>query len=135
MKFSANRLVLIIGAFILALMAVDGLVQLNRAGMAEFGFGESQWVTADSAAAIFMIGLIVGMVLGIAIFFYNLVLREKKYAEEPDDLDLLLDEIEREESEENAFFSDEKKTEDRGEAQAPRDPWERPADWWMREDD
>ncbi|MEM6279259.1 MAG: hypothetical protein AAF491_11245 [Verrucomicrobiota bacterium] len=135
MKFSANRLVLLIGAFILALMAVDGLIQLNKAGMAEFGYGESQWVTADSAAAIFMLGLIVGMVLGIGIFFYNLVLREKKFSEEPNDLDLLLDEIERDEAEENAFFADEKKTEERGEPQPPRDPWERPADWWMQDDE
>lgn len=133
MKFSANRLVLLLGAFILALMAADGLAQLNKAGMAEFGFGESHWVTADSAAAIFMIGLIVGMILGIAIFFYHLVLREKKYAEEPDDLEQLLQEIEEEEASENAFFAEDKPAEDRGEAS--RDPWERPADWWQREDD
>lgn len=132
MKFSANRLVLSVGAFILALMAVDGLIQLNKAGMAEFGYGESAWVTADSAAAIFMIGLIVGMILGIGIFFFHLVLREKKYAEEPDDLEALLEEIEREEAEENAFFSEENQTEEKSQA---LDPWERPADWWMREDD
>ncbi len=134
MKSTANRLVFIVGAFILALMAVDGLIQLNKAGMAEFGFGESSWVTADSAAAIFMVGLIVGMVLGIAIFFYHLVLRERKFAEEPDDLDQLLEEIEREGAEENAFFHDEKRNTDE-KSEAPLDPWERPADWWMREDD
>ena len=132
MKFSANRLVLSVGAFILALMAVDGLIQLNKAGMAEFGYGESAWVTADSAAAIFMIGLVVGMILGIGIFFFHLVLREKKYAEEPDDLEALLEEIEREEAEENTFFSEENHTEEKSQA---LDPWERPADWWMREDD
>lgn len=134
MKFSANRLILIVGAFVLALMAVDGLIQLNKAGMAEFGYGESAWVTADSAAAIFMIGLIAGMVLGIAIFFFHLVLREKKFAEEPDELTNLLDEIEREEAQENAFFADEApgQTDEKSEA---LDPWERPADWWMRDED
>lgn len=132
MNSTANRLVLIVGAFILALMAVDGLIQLNKAGMEEFGYGESKWVTADSAAAIFMVGLIVGMALGIAIFFFHLVLREKKYAREPDDLEALLEEIEREEAEENAFFSEENHPE---EEHKTLDPWERPADWWMREDD
>lgn len=132
MKSTANRLVFIVGAFILALMAVDGLIQLNEAGMEEFGYGESQWVTADSAAAIFMVGLIVGMVLGIAIFFFHLVMRERRYAEEPDDLGALLDEIEREEAAENAFFSEDKHTE---EEHKTLDPWERPADWWMREDE
>lgn len=135
MKPSANRLILIVGAFVLALMAVDGLIQLNKAGMAEFGYGESAWVTADSAAAIFMIGLIAGMVLGIAIFFFHIALREKKLAEEPSELDALLAEIEREEAEENAFFSEELPGQSEEKSEAPLDPWERPADWWMRDDD
>ncbi|MDF1826330.1 MAG: hypothetical protein P1U68_16915 [Verrucomicrobiales bacterium] len=133
MKLSPNRLILIVGAFVLALMAVDGLVQLNKAGMAEFGYGESAWVAADSAAAIFMIGLIAGMVLGIAIFFFHLVLRERKLSEEPDELTALFAELEQDEAEENAFFADETaQTEEKSEA---LDPWERPADWWMREED
>ncbi len=134
MKPSANRLILIVGAFVLALMAVDGLIQLNKAGMAEFGYGESAWVAADSAAAIFMIGLIGGMILGIAIFFFHIALREKKLSEEPNELDALLEEIEREEAEENAFFAEDRHNQSEEKSEA-LDPWERPADWWMRDDD
>ncbi|MEM9017410.1 MAG: hypothetical protein AAGC68_10370 [Verrucomicrobiota bacterium] len=127
MKPTANRLVLIIGAFILALMAVDGLVQLNRAAMSEFGLGTSHWVNADSAAALFLIGLVAGVVLGIAVVFGYLMWREKKYAEEPDSLDTLLDELAEEEEDENPLFVEENSFEEKAEN---LDPWEKPADWW-----
>ena len=110
MKSTANRLVFIIGAFILALMAVDGLIQLNQTAMAEFGLGSSAWVAADSAAALFLIGLVAGMVLGIGIFFGYLVWREKKYSEEEDQVADLLDELAREEAEENPLFVEETPT-------------------------
>lgn len=133
MKSTANRLVLLIGAFILALMAIDGLVQLNDTAMDQFGYGQSAWVNADSAAALFMIGLVAGMVLGIGIFFAYIVWREKKYAEEPDEVRELLDEVSRDmEQEDNPLYVDDPSAEEFAE---PTDPWERPADWWKSDQD
>lgn len=115
-------------------MAVDGLVQLNRAAASEYGFGTSSWVTADSAMALFLVGLVAGMVLGIAIFFAYIVCREKKYAEEPDEVAMLLEELAREEqNEENPLFVEDHKS--REENSETLDPWERPADWWKQDDE
>ena len=63
MKFSVSRLAFIFGAFILGLIAIDGLVQLNREAYAGFGMGTSHWVAADSAMALFLVGLVAGIVL------------------------------------------------------------------------
>ncbi len=134
MKFSANRLAFIFGAFILGLMAIDGLLQLNREAYAGFGMGTSQWVNADSAMALFLVGLVVGLVAGIGIFFGYLVWREKRCTETPDGLDALLEEIAREEAEEeeNPLFVEDNSFEEPIES---LDPWERPADWWKRDED
>ncbi len=131
MKLSWNRLALTLGAFILALMAIDGLVRMHQTEMANFGFGESPLVAADSAAALFLVGLIAGVVLGIGIFFGYLIWREKRYAEEPDDLDILLNEI-AEDEKRNAFCLEDNSSEDKVES---LDPWERPADWWKSADE
>jgi hypothetical protein len=132
MKLSWNRLALIFAAFILGLMVIDGLIRMNRSAMADFGIGESTLVNADSAAALFLIGLIVGVVMGIAIFFGYLIWREKKYAEEPDPLDLLLEEIAEDERRDALYVEDSANTSDRGES---LDPWERGADWWKTADE
>lgn len=134
MKFSANRLVFIFGAFILALMAIDGLVRLNSSALSAYGFGESAWVTADSSLALFLVGLVAGMVLGIGIFFGYIVWREKKYSEENDEVAALLEEIAREEaaSENPLFVEDNRQMEEPSET---LDPWERPADWWKQDED
>ena len=117
----------------LALMAVDGLIQLNQSALADFGLGASTWVAADSAIALFLVGLVAGMVGGIGLFFGYLVWREKKYAEEPDELDALLEEVSREVDLENPLFVDDAPTAD--EIPESTDPWERPADWWKSEDE
>ncbi len=134
MKFSANRLAFILGAFILGLMAIDGLIQLNREAYSGFGVGTSQWVAADSAMALFLVGLVAGLVVGIGVFFGYLVWREKRLAETPDELDALLEEIAREEAEEeeNPLFVEDNAFEEPIES---LDPWERPADWWKRDED
>ncbi|MCG8602342.1 MAG: hypothetical protein MI807_19515 [Verrucomicrobiales bacterium] len=134
MKFSANRLVFIFGAFILALMAIDGLVRLNSSALSAYGFGESAWVNADSSLALFLVGLVAGMVLGIGIFFGYIVWREKKYSEENDEVAALLEEIAREEaaSENPLFVEDNRQMEEPSET---LDPWERPADWWKQDED
>lgn len=135
MNFSWNRLALIIGAFVLALVVVDGLVKMNASAMSDYGVGESPLVAADSAAALFLVGLVAGMVIGIGIFFGYLVWREKRYAEQPDEVALLLEEVAAEEKR-NAFHRDRDREESYGEEHAETlDPWERPADWWKRADD
>lgn len=132
MKSSRNRLALLFGAFILALMAIDGLIRLQRSASSQYGFGESTLVVADSAAALFLMGLIVGVVLGIAVFFGYLMWREKKYAEEPDSVDLLLEEIAEDEKRNALFVEDNFSSDDRSES---LDPWERGSDWWKSADD
>lgn len=134
MNASWNRLALLIGAFILALVVVDGLVKMNQQAMADYGTGEGPLVAADSAAALLLIGLVAGMVLGIGIFFACLVSREQRYAEETDEVALLLDEVAAEEKR-NAFHRERERhhEESHGEEHAETlDPWERPADWWKR---
>lgn len=133
MKFSANRLAFIIGAFILGLMAIDGLIQLNREALSDFGMGQVAWITADSTIALFLVGLVAGMILGIGLFFGYLVWREKSCAEAPNEIEELLAEIAREEQEEeNPLFVEENSYEEPIES---LDPWERPADWWKRGED
>ncbi|MDF1850473.1 MAG: hypothetical protein P1U85_06560 [Verrucomicrobiales bacterium] len=133
MKSTANRIVLLVGAFVLALMAVDGLIQLNQSALAEFGYGESTWVQADSAMALFLVGLVAGMLLGIGIFFGFIVWREKQCTQETDDLDALLEEVSREADLANPLFVDESPSGE--EIPEPTDPWERPADWWKNGED
>ena len=96
MKFSLNRLAFIIGAFVLALMAIDGLIQMNKSVLNSYGAGESSWVEANSATAMLLVGLVAGMLLGIGSFFAVIVWRQKKSTEEPDQVDILLEEIARE---------------------------------------
>tara|TARA_B110000305_G_scaffold236682_1_gene298512 strand:+ start:835 stop:1236 length:402 start_codon:yes stop_codon:yes gene_type:complete len=132
MKFSLNRIAFIVGAFVLALMAIDGLIQMNKSVLGSYGAGESTWVEADSAAALLLVGLIGGMLLGIGSFFAVLVWRQKKLIEEPDQVDILLEEIAREEA--NALFVEEKRS-DESNASESLDPWERTADWWKNADE
>jgi hypothetical protein len=113
-------------------MAIDGLIQMNKSVLGSYGAGESTWVEADSAAALLLVGLIGGMLLGIGSFFAVLVWRQKKLIEEPDQVDILLEEIAREEA--NALFVEEKRS-DESNASESLDPWERTADWWKNADE
>lgn len=133
MKHSLNRIFFLVGAFVLALVAIDGLIQLNNSALSEYGAGESELVKADSAAALFLVGLVAGMVLGIGIFFATIAWRSKKYAEEPDEIALLLEEIAREE-EANALIVEENNSAEENNTESS-DPWERSADWWKNADD
>tara|TARA_R110000850_G_scaffold55877_3_gene132024 strand:+ start:1162 stop:1566 length:405 start_codon:yes stop_codon:yes gene_type:complete len=132
MKFSANRLAFIVGAFILALMAIDGLIQLNREAFSGFGFGQNTQVQAGSTAALFMLGIVGGMIIGIGLFFGYLTWRGKRNSEQPDEIEALLEEIAREEEEdENPLFVEDNQMEEPIES---LDPWERPSDWWKQSD-
>ena len=131
MKFPLNRLALIVGAFILVLMAIDGLIQMNSAAMADFGFEASSQIAPDSTLALFLVGLIAGMVVGIGMFFGFLMYREKMCAEQPDSLDELLNEIALE-ADTDALFVEDNSMEEKAEKM---DPWEKPADWWKSDED
>ena len=115
-------------------MAVDGLVQMNKAALADYGFGQSHLVTADSVTAMFLVGLVVGMVFGIGLFFGYLVWREKKYAEDPDQIEALFEELAREAEEEDALFVEESSMDEQQHSES-LDPWERSADWWKNADE
>lgn len=135
MKFSWNRVALLVGAFVLALTAVDGLLRMHETAMADFGSGQGPLVAADSAMALFLVGLVAGMVLGIGVFFGYLVWRERRFAEEPDEVSLLLEEVAAEErrsalhrEREDLYGGSDEKGEN-------LDPWERPADWWKKTDE
>ncbi len=131
MKFRWNRLALIVGAFVLALTAVDGLVKMQGQAMEGFGTGQGPLVEADSAMALFLVGLAVGVVLGIALFFGYLMWRERRFAEEPDPVAQLIEEVAADQRR-SALHREESYGEERAET---LDPWERPADWWKRSDD
>lgn len=132
MKFSLNRLAFIIGAFVLALMAIDGLIQMNKSVLGSYGAGESAWVEANSATALLLVGLVGGMLMGIGSFFAVIMWRQKKHIEEPDQVDILLEEIAQEEA--NALFVEENRSDESSSSEA-LDPWERTADWWKNADD
>lgn len=145
MKSTANRLFLIFGAFIIGLMAIDGLVRLNRSAQPYYGAGSGAWVEANSAAALFLVGLVLGVILGIGLFFASLVWRERRLTEDDAerDLDALLAEIEKLDDDEGEveegfdygrplFGGDDSAPEDFAET---RDPWEKPADWWKSGDE
>jgi hypothetical protein len=124
-----------VGAFVLALTAVDGLLRMHETAMADFGSGQGPLVAADSAMALFLVGLVAGMVLGIGVFFGYLVWRERRFAEEPDEVSLLLEEVAAEErrsalhrEREDLYGGSDEKGEN-------LDPWERPADWWKKTDE
>ncbi len=134
MKFSWNRLALIVGAFVLALTAIDGIAKLQGSVASDYGFGQGPLVAADSATALLLVGLVVGMVLGIALFFGYLLWRERHCGEQqPDEVSLLLEEV-AEEERRSAFHRE--REEGWGEERAETlDPWERPSDWWRHADD
>lgn len=125
-----NRVALIVGACFLALIAFDGIASL---GNADFGIGVSDRVDADSTLAIFLLGLVLGLVAGIGIFFTYIVLREKKFANDPSEVDALLDEIAAEKQE--ALFLEDSSSNHEDEKAETLDPWERPSDWWKSSDE
>lgn len=133
MKTSWNRLALIVGAVVLALTAIDGLAKMNSGAMRGFEASPAPLVAPGSAAALLLLGLIGGVVLGIAIFFSYLVWRERHGATQPDEVALLLEEVEAEEKR-SAIHREREEGygEDRPET---LDPWERPADWWRDADE
>ena len=81
--------------------------------------------------AVFFLGLILGVLTGIGIFFAHIVRREKEQEEEEDELALLFDEVSRDEEMEE--FQQGMREERSGENREERDalePWEKGADWW-----
>lgn len=133
MKFSWNRAALIFGAVILGLTVMDAWTRVPDATTGGNGAGQDSLIAAEGVAALFLLGLVAGLVLGIGLFFLYLLAREKEYAEKPDELETLLNEISKADLDQtqiagNSFSDDEEHAE-------TLDPWERPADWWKSVDE
>ncbi len=98
-------------------------------------------VLADSALAMFLIGLAVGVPAGIGLFFVYLVSRERRETEQDRQMDEVLASLAESESKPSGpwagFGGDShQSTEGGGEVTEDlHDPWERPADWWRHAED
>lgn len=127
------------GGAVLALGLVNGQAMAVSAGSVG-SVGGASGVMADSALAVFLLGLAVGVPAGIAMFFAYLVMREKRETEQDrqmEDLMASLEETEARDSPWNGSASrrDFRQTTDVETAEDPKDPWERPADWWRHAGD
>lgn len=109
--------------------------------MSAFAKGGSMEATtgvfADSTLAVFLLGLAVGVPAGIGLFLAYLILREKHETEQDREMDELLEslsepitQIDRDPWDEGG--SDSPQTMDAEATEEPRDPWERPVDWWRQ---
>ena len=109
---------------------------------AEVFAGNESAVAADNALAMFLLGLAIGVLIGIGLFFGYLVIRERRRAESSDQLDELFEALDAVEDPwalpvENRFQF-ERDIESREPEEEPiesLEPWERPADWWRNRDD
>jgi len=125
MKSPINRTAILFASAILGLVVLDGLIQLRNDGW--LGSTLSWHVRPDSAMAFFLLGLTLGMIGGIGLFFAHLIWRQKLVDEETRELDLLLEEVALAEDDDFSLTED-SMVDERGEL---KEPWERPADWWM----
>jgi hypothetical protein len=95
-------------------------------------------VLADSALAMFLIGLAVGVPSGIGLFFTYLILREKQETEQDRQMDELLASL-AESGADSSPWSDSapdgRQTLEGEATEERRDPWERPTDWWRHAED
>lgn len=126
-------------AIILA-MGIAGLLAMDLIGQSHPAVSEPLpeigGVAADSAAAVFLVGLICGLLLGIGLFFGYLMLRERQENLQPDGMALLFEELNQLGADDfddiDDYFGDEDAVEEHADS---IDPWERPADWWKGEDE
>ncbi|NNE93550.1 MAG: hypothetical protein HKN23_18030 [Verrucomicrobiales bacterium] len=137
MKFFAKPLhtaATIVGALLIGLLCLDLFVQAKGF---TFGSGVGSWVEAENTMAVFFLGLILGVLAGIGIFFAHIVLREKRQNQEQDELALLLDSSADSESDEMEWELPGEFARDESREEGPEalEPWERGADWWKVEDD
>lgn len=129
-----RRIAIILALGIAGLLAMDLIGQSYPA--ASVSLPEISGVAADSAAAVFLVGLISGLLLGIGLFFGYLMLRERQENAQPDGMALLFEELNHLGTDDfddiDDYFGDEEAVEEHADS---IDPWERPADWWKGEDD
>ena len=126
-----GRIASFVGVLVILLLCADGAA------------GPGEQVAADSALAMFLLGLAIGVPTGIGLFFGYLILRERRQIEQPDELDSLLDELDSADQDPWSTPADTGFRFDRDAAfrdaeEEPietHDPWERPADWWRDSDD
>ena len=132
-KKPLNSIAVIFGGFLVALLSADFFMETQSQN---FGNGVSTNVKEDSILAVSILWLIVGMLIGIGMFFVYLVVREKKQQTEQDELALLLDEVSRDDTVFDAedWLSTSEMPEASEDNTQALDPWERGADWWKNEE-
>ena len=126
-----GRIGSVVGFLLLGILCIDATA------------APSDGVAADSALAMFLLGLAIGVPAGIGLFFGYLILRERRHIEQPDELDTLFESLEAEDNDPWTAPADTGFRFDRGSAfreaeEEPietHEPWERPADWWQDSDD
>ena len=129
---------LAVGLGVVALSVVE-----TRAAVTVAGFAPVETINglgADSAMAMFLIGLAVGMVSGVALFFAYLVMREKAETEQDREIDALLNAISQSDGASRRVWGrgEDREAHESLETEGGeecRDPWERPADWWRHAGD
>jgi len=132
-KKPLNSIAVIFGGILVALLCADFFMETKNA---PFGNGVSTNVKEDSVLAVSILCLIIGMLIGIGMFFVYLVMRERKQNTEQDELALLLDEVSRDDTVFDAedWLSANEMPEVREDNTQALDPWERGADWWKNEE-
>lgn len=133
MKISWNRTTLIVGATVLGLMAIDSWSRIQSISTGGQGWNEGPLIAAEGVAAIFLLGLVAGLVAGIGIFFVYLLRREKLFSEQ-EEVTRLLDEV-RESENYAKLIRNESSSEEEEDHAETLEPWERPVDWWKNADD
>ncbi len=129
-----RRLIVSLGVLIVSLLAVDALLKLNSNAMESFGMGVSRQASAESMAAVFLLGLVFGLVGGIVGFFFYLAHREKNLSSDEVAVEQLIAEVALRESLEQemdkAFEEDTETLGEKSESKDKSEPWERSSDWW-----
>ncbi len=121
-----------LGGILLILMALDTVNQF-RPGI--FGNGIDLHSASSSILALLLIGMIIGLIGGVAIAFGYFMWRERNVATQSDDVSQLLEELSRGQ----AFFPNGKTSFEPDESKNATgdelEPWEKPTDWWKSEED
>jgi hypothetical protein len=123
-----------------ALVVALGLFLMPQDASAEpysarLGLPAPASIAADSALAMFLIGLAVGVPAGIGFFFFYLIVREKRETAQDRELDALLGGVSERRQTDRGIWGQGHNTRTRDPlehegSEERREPWERPADWW-----
>lgn len=134
---SSRTIGILFSALVLLSLCLTGGSGEAAAYPASGGFGSHSEVAADSALAMFLLGLAVGVPVGIGVFFGYLVLREKQETEQDRQMDELLASLSEDGepgygpwNNRDAKGDSSRQRLDAEATEEKREPWERPSDWW-----